>query len=266
MKVRKLYFYSIESSKVNSAYAPFSVLPKTSLEIPRKNPDYEMFLDKLVESYLQKVSVEIIEYPPDNCFRNIIERVINRKKPFLVTGEHKDYGFKDVVIWESILNYKSVDDFSKVIIMTGDDGFDESCITEFKMKHGKYMFIFNNSKEALSELSKDYGMFLEENEYLKFARGEYFKDLLETDIFEKEVIRIGDGEFTIQDYEVKEQCKDLEKIADENDDKNDLYMITSLVIVYYNDGSSDKDIEVTSRTYIDDIKDLQLLEYEPELI
>lgn len=266
MKVLKLYFYSTESSKINSTYVPFSTLPKSTLNIPKKSPDYEGFLDNLVKEYLQKVSVEIIEYPPNNCFLNIINRAISRKKPFFITGEHKDYGFKDVVIWESVLNYEKIDDFNKVIIMTRDNGFDESCVEEFNMKHRKYMFVFNNSKEALLELSKDYGMILEDNEYLKFAKGEYFKDQLETDLFQKEVIRIEDKEFTIQDYEVKEQCKSLEKFTEENGDKTDIHVITSLLIIYYNDGSLDKNIEVISKTYIDDVKDLQLVEYEPELI
>src|SRR3989337_2210212 len=122
LKNRKLFFYTKDSQILENKFLNFSKIQGASLIIPKKNPEYERIFEKFFTEYLEKIKIELIDDPPNNCFEAIIFRAIHKKKPFIVTGENSDYGFKDVVIWESILNYDGIKNYDKIILMTGDTG------------------------------------------------------------------------------------------------------------------------------------------------
>jgi len=265
LKQSKLYWYKMESQTLENKFLPFNRVQGASLTIPKRNPEYEKMFENFVNEYFEKLKFEMIDYPYKDCLKDIIFRAIHKKKPFIVTDKHSDYGFKDVVIWESILNYDGIKNYDKIILMTGDKkGFDDSCIDEFKTKFNKYIFIFDSQEKALEELSKDYEIILEENEYLKFAKGDYFREQLESDIINKN-ITINDKEFKINRCEIVSQCDSFEEEENEFQEKTGIYLIKSTIIVYYNVDGSEKKTEIIAATYIDDAKDIQKIEYEPEL-
>ena len=105
---KKKYFYDVTSTSLKSRFYPFSKLDGANLALPSLKQDYEKFITETKENYVTGQEILVIDYPPDNCFQNILSRAIEKNEPFIESNKHSDYGFKDVVIWESILNFKTI--------------------------------------------------------------------------------------------------------------------------------------------------------------
>lgn len=52
------------------------------------------------------VAVEVVDFPASDRLNSIISRAIKKEPPFEGKEKHSDKGFKDVLIWESIKEYK----------------------------------------------------------------------------------------------------------------------------------------------------------------
>lgn len=52
------------------------------------------------------VAVEVVDFPVSDRLNSIISRAIKKEPPFEGKEKHSDKGFKDVLIWESIKEYK----------------------------------------------------------------------------------------------------------------------------------------------------------------
>ena len=75
--------------------------------LPDSTFDYVNFVEQAAEQYLGTKKLRIIELPNDEClkqaFQRIIKRALNTQPPFKRHGDQSDVGFKDALIWESIL-------------------------------------------------------------------------------------------------------------------------------------------------------------------
>lgn len=101
---------------------------------------YEEYMDQKIESYLDQKNVKIIDVCSDNSFKRILDKALKKNPPFEGIEKKSDKGFKDAVIWHSLIEY-SVQYGGIYIFYTNDN-------------------IFLNNKEYLS---KDF----EETEYRK---------------------------------------------------------------------------------------------------
>ena len=94
------------------------------LFIPYKKNNYLMWLIKTFNKLLKRnnhfnSNVEILEYPKSSDFKSIIKRAILKNDPFEGNngkGE-SDKGFKDVLIWHTVLDYKAQNPDKKIIIL-----------------------------------------------------------------------------------------------------------------------------------------------------
>lgn len=96
--------------------------------------DYEDVLDGLTKSIFENgrfgmVSIEVVPYPSDDCFTRLIERVLRKQPPFEGENGKSDKGFKDAVIWESILEYKRNHVLEQIILVSRDKGFNKPAIS-----------------------------------------------------------------------------------------------------------------------------------------
>lgn len=76
-----------------------------------KEFDYNSYLSAHFRDSLQKiqqgvVAVEVVDFPKAEKLNNIIIRAIKKEPPFEGKDKQSDKGFKDVVIWETIKEYK----------------------------------------------------------------------------------------------------------------------------------------------------------------
>lgn len=111
-----------------------------NVKIMDENFDYKVFLEAKIKLYLDKNNILVIPYPKKEILYKITKRSLNKDKPFIKNEKHSDYGFKDVVIWESILNFRKIDDYYKIIFVCNDFGFDEKCEREFNHQYQQCNF------------------------------------------------------------------------------------------------------------------------------
>ena len=125
--------------QAKTALNKYSGLPELTFEFDEKQNIVEKS-NELVSAYKEVVlndqsgakTIEL-QLPDNDCFKEIVSRAIHKAFPFHVTTEHSDYGFKDVVIWESILKYKRNNPETKILLYSVDKGFDNCLLKEYEI-------------------------------------------------------------------------------------------------------------------------------------
>ncbi len=118
-------YSSIKSCKFHT----FDIIP---------HPNYEQWLHDKFNETIDELAVRdakciVIPYPDDNALHNIIKRAVAKQAPFEGKEKESDKGFKDVVLWESILKYKHTHITDTIILCSKDARIcDSSLSKEFK--------------------------------------------------------------------------------------------------------------------------------------
>ena len=184
--------------------------------------DISMSLHETMKEFLSNESnvTTLLELKKDryaDVFQNIVNRSLNKMAPFIQTGNHSDYGFKDALIWETLLAYDSMNDYTDVFLFCRDKGFSTECITEFNHKYPQIEFKIIGSTEHLishlEELSESIEL---EKDFEQYCRGDYFKSTI--------------MEALSCEYEVVDSCKSLEMNSDDN--------VSVTVVLKDSDGST----------------------------
>jgi len=111
-------------------------------------------LDKKVIEYLKKENINLVLIPKDRVvFNNIIERVINKEKPFSGKDKESDKGFKDVLQWESMIEFaKKIDTNIFLYITKNKNDFPKEIAEEFVKRTNKKIEIFDKRGELQSRI------------------------------------------------------------------------------------------------------------------
>lgn len=118
--------------------------------------DYEDHSDNLLEETLSKyINDKYIKYnmPIDIEYYSIIKRAIKKQPPFEGLNKITDKGFKDAVLWESILKFKSLNDSYNIILYSSDNMFGNCLKEEYKNKFNQSIYIVKNEGELRKHLS-----------------------------------------------------------------------------------------------------------------
>lgn len=117
--------------------------------------DYREFLKGKLKLFLSKNNIILIPYPPKESLYRISKRAIKKEAPFHGEKKHSDYGFKDVMIWESIICFKKIKEFKKIIFLLNDNGFYQSnCQKEFGDLHDCFLIITQDHTDVISEIDQ----------------------------------------------------------------------------------------------------------------
>lgn len=115
-------------------------------------------IDSIIKEEEKKINkLNILKVPRDSkTFDKIIECALERKSPFV--KNRGDKGFKDALIWESILKEEHIDSLDKFYFFTCDSDFDRTLLEEeFKHIHNtcdiKIVNIQNNNEKRQVALS-----------------------------------------------------------------------------------------------------------------
>lgn len=96
--------------------------------------------EEIVQS--STVTVLIEEHPPGTALWGIIKRAIQKVPPFEGRGKESDKGFKDAIIWESVLEFKRHHPQNTVILFSGDKRIaDEFLQNEYHQLFGEDIFL-----------------------------------------------------------------------------------------------------------------------------
>lgn len=126
----------------------------------QENPDinYPEYIKNKLTEYKKEISVglnKVIELPiaSNNRFESIINRAFSKLPPFEGKDKKSDKGFKDALLWESILEFSLTYRNSKIIQYSKDNAFGEFLLNEFAENvSDSSLFICKNESEVKVQL------------------------------------------------------------------------------------------------------------------
>ena len=135
------------------------ILPEFSIsEI--KIDDYIEYITKEIDTYKSEIqsginNIMVLPIPSDNRFKGIVQRAFDKAPPFGGKEKNSDKGFKDVLIWESILELTFSHKYANILFYTKDKGFKEILKEEFQeTNHDADISILSSEDEIKSALEE----------------------------------------------------------------------------------------------------------------
>lgn len=266
IKKQKVRTYNRDLKNFLEIHQLFTKVPfpnHKELHAPDKDFNYQAHMEQMAEKYLSGKKIRLIDLPDDDHLKEVFQRIIHRaldfKPPFNQNGEQ----FKDALIWESILSYKDIKNFDKIILFTADQGFN-GCEEEFQQHLNRYFSIHKDSTNIQAQLERDYAVFIENQSLAKFARTDYFKSHLEQQL-ERKVIVIGSETFPITSFNIIDQLDSMDSII--NDDESEEIIINSRIkIVYTKPDGQEEANTLTISTFLDETKTVNDVRFDKELL
>ncbi len=258
---------SFEALSVRLAGLPH--IPEITL--PEDEFDCVAYIKEKADTYLEEKGITLLEIKEEiagTVLQSMMIRVMKDqkyKRPFAHAGKYKDAGFKDNILWESLMHFDGVADYDKVIFITKDGDY-SNCEHEFKEKWNKHISIEKDENNAIAEINKDYELYIEEREIYDFSQSEYFRDYLFDILKEKSEIVVDDQNFKIENFEIVDTCVSVKRMPP-NDDFEENVNIHSLIKVHYTDEVK-KEIDIRATTTLSDEESKEFIDiiFEIELL
>ena len=120
--------------------------------------NYPEYIKNKIEEYKKEISKgvnEVIEIPiaSNNRFESIVNRAFSKLPPFEGKDKKSDKGFKDALLWESVLEFALKHRNSKLIYYSKDNAFGEFLLKEFADNiSNSSLFICKNESEVKAQL------------------------------------------------------------------------------------------------------------------
>jgi len=252
---QKIRQFEEDKKNLQGIFARLTSLPNVKIiskNIPDKHFEFEAYLKKQLEDFLGKNTVKILslhEKMHSDVFIKTIERVLSNKPPF--SGDN-DRGFKDVIIWETILNFEKINDYDKVIFVSNDQIFTKggSCFSEFHAKFSKDILIRSSCEMVLQDIKSIYENLIKKIKVVKFTETDYFHDYLDKWLSDLEYINSNWEKYNIVDRKVIEYCRDLKLQNDEESDTSAI--IVSKIEIIAHTGKIRKEFTCNLITELDD--------------
>ena len=133
------------------------IFPEYSIQ---ENPEinYPEYIKTKIVEYKEEISRglnKVIELPiaSNNRFESIINRAFSKLPPFEGKEKRSDKGFKDALLWESVLEFALKHSKSKIIYYSKDNAFGEFLLKEFAENVAdSTLFICKNESEVKTQL------------------------------------------------------------------------------------------------------------------
>ncbi len=165
--------------------------------LPTEHFDYRQFVKNKINEFMGTkpflIILKLDEEKDSKTLETVTKKAIFKAKPFDDDGR----GFKDALIWETILSFKDMNVYQNVFLLTEDHGFD-FLEKEFDRTFAKDLLLESDTTILTVELEKIYGLYVHYPELVRYLKTEYFKsklseylaDELEFDVVNFEVRRI----------------------------------------------------------------------------
>jgi hypothetical protein len=272
LKKQKIASYYLDLNlfaQIHSLITKLPIINREDLKLPDSNFDYEAYLEQISERFLKKRKIRLIDLPDDNhlraSFQRIINRALNTQPPFRKQGEKSDVGFKDALIWESILSYSEISNFDKTILFTGDNVFSGECVKEFEDNIKRNISIKKLEGEVTDELAKDYASYIENYELVKYTNTVYFKDKILDEIIGKGILS-GTEVHAITKTLILDPSVSIETVQSNDDPPIELTKIKSELKVTYQENNGDFEMTLLADFMINEINEIVEAHFDPELI
>lgn len=231
------------------------------IAIPDVTFDCSAYINQKSDEFISSKEIKLMGIPEnlaDTVLKNMMQRVMKEeraKHPFVHAKRgnktYKDAGFKDNLIWESLLHYTELENYDKVIFLTGDSDY-TNCKIEFIKKWNKHISIVSDENNALVEIKKDYELYITEREIYDFAQTEYFKDYLSDLLMKKSEILIEENSLKIENFKLLDTCKDISRIPPNEHMIESLYVVSEIVIFFKDKGKKSEQIVIATTSFADE--------------
>ncbi|MBI1185253.1 hypothetical protein GC194_13360 [bacterium] len=260
----------VEFQKLATRLAGMPHIPEIAL--PEEEFDCTSYIQEKAEEYLATKAIKLLEINEElanTVLQSMMVRVLkdqNKKLPFAHSGKYKDAGFKDNIVWESLMHFDGVTEYDKVIFITKDGDY-SNCEHEFKAKWNRRIAIEKDENNAIAEIQKDYELYITERAIYEFTQTEYFKDYLFDHLKVKSEIVLDGNNHNIENFEIVDRCVEIERMPP-NDDFEENIIVHSIIKIFYTDGGVKKEQDVkTTTVFADEVtRDITETNFEPELI
>jgi hypothetical protein len=260
----------VEFQKLAKRLSGMPHIPQIAL--PEVEFDCTTFIKEKADEYLATKEIKLLEIKEElanTVLQSMMKRVMkdqNKKQPFAHSGKYKDAGFKDNIVWESLMHFDGVNDFDKVIFLTKDTDY-ANCQVEFKAKWNRHISISSDENTVVAEILKDYELYINERVIYDFAQTEYFKDYLSDDLKLKSEISFEDGNFKIENFKLLDTCTNITRIPPNEHMIESLY-VTSEIKIFFTKNGEKKEQIVNATTSFEDEETKEIIEtfYDIELL
>lgn len=223
--------------------------------------------DFLATKRLKKLDIK--EELASTILKSMMSRVLKEekfKKPFAHSGKYKDAGFKDNIVWESLMYYDDVEAYDKFIFITKDTDYG-NCQNEFKEKWNKHIITLKDENSVTAELLKDYELYIKEKTLYDYTHTEYFLDYLNDELTQKSEIVTETGTGKIENFKIQEPSVNIERMPP-SEEEDEHILVHSSIIIFYEEGGNKNQQEVMMITKLADEETKDIIEtvYNIELI
>ena len=265
---QKVEQYSRDVQHISEIQSRLSELPGVSFSgvtLPATGFDCKEHLTPRMTDFIRNSALTVIDIKEQkfgHTLKAVLRRAIERQPPFRIGKNSADIGFKDVMIWESILNY-GYNTYDKVILFTGDSGFNEKCKAEFESKVRKPMVITPLMESLQAEIEKDYAFLIENKEWRDFVATDYFRSYFDGELSKLKYVTVDGIERKVVRVTVVNYLDDVEEPEDSEDTGISIVLVASLKGTVEIDGHP-KEVDIRARIFLDDAKDFQYTEFGAE--
>src|SRR6218665_131458 len=271
LKDQKQIQYKKDITDLQELAKRLSGLPHIEIALSETEFDCVAYIEEKALAYLDDKQLKLLEIKEEianTVLRSMMTRVMkdeSEKKPFAHSGKYKDAGFKDNVVWESLMQFEGVPDYDKVIFVSKDGDY-KNCEIEFKEKWGIHMNILQDENNVLTDIQKNYGNYIKERTIYDFTQTEYFIDYLRDELKLKATIVIEGTEYKIENYAVVDICESVSRLAPNEEGAENL-LVSSIVNIYFTQGAEKKvqALQATTLLAEDETKEIISIEYNIEL-
>ncbi len=259
----------VEFQKLAKRLSGMPHIPEITL--PEVEFDCTTFIKEKADEYLATKEIKLLEIKEElanTVLQSMMKRVMkdqNKKQPFAHSGKYKDAGFKDNVVWESLMHFDGVADYDKVIFVSKDGDY-KNCEIEFKAKWERHINILQDENNVLADIQRDYDNYIKERTIHDFAQTEYFVDYVKDDLNAMSMIAIDGTEYKIENYAIADICKNVSRLAPNEDEVENL-LISSVINIHFTKGAEKvvQPVEALTLLEDDETKAIISTEYDIEL-
>ncbi len=243
-------------------------IPEGCILIPEESFDCGAYIEEQANNYIQTNGINVLVYKDEHApsmLKNMLSKVVGLDKPrspFAITSKtYNDAGFKDSVIWETLMHYEKISDFDKIFFLTRDGDYKENCVSDFKDKWNKHIQIEKDENRVIAELERDYKNFIEYKQFYLYTEKEYFRKYLQQQLNEKTYIQL-DEEYTIENYTIHNYCESVESRINEETQEEE-FVIHSSIVIHLTRKGIKENISLNASIVINDVFEIAEITFEP---
>jgi len=222
--------------------------------LPGEDFDYREFIKKKTRKFIyRKKFILILKLKKSNykeTLEILIEKATQKKKPFNESGK----GFKDALIWETILNLKDINKYSTIFVLSENKkDFNYKLKEEFMKKFSKELNLEVSTETLIVSLENIYGIYIKYPNILSHVKTDYFKEQLKQYL-------IDNTDMEINNFEIKDILR-IDKIIDQDIEDFELEEIygennfenLKKISITFKNNSSEYDCEIIFDSQVNEI-------------